>query len=121
MVLALRKNYPKADRIAPGVYRLDYDRYALRVVVWFKGQRVVDRTKEIRVVNQIEAIEERARWAAELKAPYQPTEVLDASGRVIFRDSPAFPPGFHLLIPLSLASVSRHHDCDCSQCLPCTY
>lgn len=143
--IVLRKNYPKEDRIAPGVYRIDYDRYALRVVVWYRGQRVVDQTKEIQCVDRMQAIEERARWAAELRAPYTPTEVLDADGRVIFRDAPALPPGAKFIIGIDFgigpdttvetlmtpgpegAMLSRllpssgHVDCDCMSCRPWTY
>jgi hypothetical protein len=137
-----RKNYSREDRIAPGVYRIDFDRFALRVVVKWKGQRVVDETKEIRTSDRFKAIEERARWAAELKAPYTPTEVLDGDGRVIFRDAPAFPPGARLVIGIDfgigpdltaettirdgaivsqLLRAARHEDCDCMSCRPWTY
>lgn len=142
-MIAKRKNYPREDRIAPGVYRIDFDRFALRVVVKWKGQRVVDETKEIRTTSRDVAIAERERWAAELRAPYTPTEVLDTDGRVIFRDAPALPPGSRLVIgidlaalrdqtavhvapapkvaPLGLRMLSTHNDCDCSSCLPWTY
>lgn len=140
MTNAKRKNYDAQDRIAPGVYRIDFDRFALRVVVKWKGQRVVDETKEIRTTDRAFAIAERARWAAELRAPYTPTEVLDSAGRVIFRDAPALPPGSRFVIGIDLGLkdrtaittipapkvaplrlLSAHDDCDCSSCLPWTY
>lgn len=143
MAITKRKNYDPQDRIAPGVYRIDFNRFALRVVVKWKGQRVVDETKEIQTSDRVAAIEERERWAAELRAPYTPTEVLDTEGRVIFRDAPALPPGSRFVIgidlaalkdqtaihvapapkvaPLGLRMLSTHDDCDCSSCLPWTY
>lgn len=128
----MRKNYDPADRIAPGVYRIDWNRFALRAVVKWRGQRVVDETREFVTTDPDRAIAERARWAAELRAPYTPTEVLDSAGRVIFRDAPALPPGSRFVIgidfgigrdvtaPLQLPRT-RHDDCDCSACLPPTY